>query len=81
MDVSEALPGQRHAIIVWHLAHGETFRTWQVAEMFGMSQAGAYAMMCRISQCLPIHIYHGAWRVCMLRELGENDCQDAPRGL
>ena len=77
MDNSETLPGQRHAIIVWHLAHGETFRTRQVAEMFGMSQAGAYAMMCRISQCLPIHIYHGTWRVCALREMNCEDKHDS----
>ena len=73
MRPAELLPAQRSALIVWHLCHGETFRTWQIAEMLGMSRAGAYRMMCHISQELPIHIYHGKWQVCALRELDDDD--------
>ena len=68
MRPEEILPNQRYALIVWHLSQGETFRTYQVAEMFGVSKSSAYRMMCHISQYVPIHIYRGEWQVCALRE-------------
>jgi predicted DNA-binding transcriptional regulator YafY len=71
MNANELLPTQRGARIMWHLCHGETFRTVQIAEMFGISRSSAYRMMCLISECAPIHVYRGTWQVVALRELGD----------
>lgn len=68
MNASEMLPSQRAAIIAWHLAHGETFRTRQIAEMFDIPLNRAFLLMSILSQCIPIYVEHGVWQVCALRD-------------
>jgi hypothetical protein len=61
---------ERAALITWHLAHGEMLQTRDVAEMTGMTMAGAWILMIRLSRVLPIYQDDcGRWLVCAFKEL------------
>jgi hypothetical protein len=60
----------RAALITWHLAHGETMQTRDVAEMTGLTMTGAYLLMTRLSRAIPIYQDdQDRWLVCACREL------------
>ena len=62
-------PEERVAIVVWHLAHGDAFRTSEVCRMTGVSRQGAYNMLCKISRILPVYQSDdGKWQVLSYRE-------------
>ena len=62
-------PEERVAIVVWHLAHGDAFRTSEVCRMTGVSRQGAYNMLCKISRILPVYqADDGKWQVLAMRE-------------
>ena len=61
---------EKAALITWHLAHGEGMTTAEIAMMTGMTWAGAWFLMERLSRVLPIYRDdYGIWLVCALREL------------
>lgn len=61
---------ERAALITWHLAHGERITTAEIASLTGLTWAGAWFLMRRLSRVLPIYQDdQGGWVVCALREL------------
>ena len=46
---------ERAAIVAWHLAHGETMQTRDVADLCGLTMTGAYLLMRRLSRVIPIY--------------------------
>jgi hypothetical protein len=61
---------ERAALVAWHLAHGEVMTTAEVASVTGLSWAGAWHLMNRLSRVLPIYRDEsGVWAVCVLNEL------------
>ena len=67
--MSAHTPEERIAIVVWHLAHGDSFRTSDISAMTGLSRQGAYAMMCKVSRILPVYQSDdGNWQVLAMRE-------------
>ena len=61
---------EKAALITWHLAHGEEITTTEVAHMAGLTWAGAWFLMERLSRVLPIYRDdRGVWTVCAIREL------------
>jgi len=68
--MSDHTPEERIAIVVWHLAHGDSFPTSEVCRMTGLSRQGAYAMMCKVSRILPVYqAEDGKWQVLAYREM------------
>jgi hypothetical protein len=60
---------ERAALVAWHLAHGDAFRTREAAQMTGLSHSGALKLMCRLSRILPICQDNlGFWQVLAMRE-------------
>ena len=55
---------ERVAVVVWSLAHGARLTTRQVAELTGVKQQTAYAMMCAISRVLPLYQEKNVWQIC-----------------
>jgi hypothetical protein len=61
---------EKAALIAWHLAHGEAMTTAEVASITGLSWAGAWFLMNRLSRVLPIYRNDsGIWSVSALKEL------------
>ena len=61
---------EKAALIAWHLAHGEAMTTAEVASLTGLTWAGAWFLMSRLSRVLPIYRDDaGVWSVCALKEL------------
>jgi hypothetical protein len=61
---------ERAALIAWHLAHGEGITTAEIANMTGLTWAGAWYLMERLARVLPIYRDdRGYWQVCALKEL------------
>lgn len=61
---------ERAALIAWHLAHGESMQTRDVAEMTGLTFSGAWRLMDRLSRTLPIYqTSDGLWQTCAMLEL------------
>ena len=61
---------ERAALVTWHLVHGESMQTKDVAELTGLSINGAYRLMIRLSRVIPIYQdQDDRWQVCALREL------------
>jgi predicted DNA-binding transcriptional regulator YafY len=52
---------ERVAVIVYLLARGRRFRTSEVADLCGVTQRGAYAIMARISRVVPLTLDGGEW--------------------
>lgn len=61
MAAEPTTPTERTALIVLALAAGKRLTTRQVAEMCGISQHGAWALLCRISAVAPLALYGGEW--------------------
>ena len=53
---------ERVAVIVFLLCKGRRFTTREVAELCGVTQRGAYAIMARISRVLPLVLDGSGWR-------------------
>lgn len=61
---------ERAALVVWHLAHGESMQTRDVANMTGLTRQGAWDLMQRLSRVIPIYLAEGdIWQVCAALEL------------
>ena len=61
MRPGELLLSQKAALVAYHLALGEGLRTFQVAEMIGLSRQQAWVLLSHMSQCIPIYMDHGVW--------------------
>ena len=67
--MSDHTPEERIAIVVWHLAHGDSFRTSDVSAMTGLTRQGAYRLMCKVSRVVPIfQDEKGLWQVLFAQE-------------
>jgi len=61
---------ERAGIVVWHLCHGESLQTRDVATLTGLTWEGARQLMVRLSRVVPVYQdEQGYWQVCALREL------------
>jgi hypothetical protein len=55
--------------LVWHLAHGDALSNDDAGVMVGLSEHGAYKMLCRLSRVVPIYQDElGFWQVLALKE-------------
>ena len=54
---------QRAAKTVWFLARGHAFTTAEIAALTGMTRQGAWQMMERLAEQLPIELEHSRWRL------------------
>jgi hypothetical protein len=62
-------PSERAALVVWHLAHGDAFRTADAARMTGLSWDGADRLLGTLSRVIPIYQDDkGMWQVLAMRE-------------
>ncbi len=52
---------ERVAVIVFLICKGRRFSTRDVAQLCGVTQRGAYAIMARISRVLPLALLNGEW--------------------
>lgn len=59
---SPEITTERVAVIVYLLARGRRFRTSEVADLCGVTQRGAYAIMARISRVVPLVLDSGEWK-------------------
>jgi hypothetical protein len=72
----EKTPEERAGLLVWHLAHGDAFRTRDAAAMTGLSRSAAWALLCRISGWIPIYeTDDGRWQVLTMQEAEETGAQ------
>ncbi len=69
MPADPTTPTERTTLIVLALAGGERLTTRQVAELCGISQHGAWALLCRISAVAPLALYGGEW---YLHQISQN---------
>jgi hypothetical protein len=62
-------PEERAALLTWHLAHGDAFKTRDAASMTGMTARGARRLLGGMSRVLPIYQdENGFWQVLAFRE-------------
>lgn len=61
---------ERVAIVVMDLMNGEEYTTAEVAELAGLSKAGAWLLMSRLCRVIPITQVDHKWQ--MLREINSN---------
>lgn len=59
----ELIPTERIGLVVWRLWHRRALTTVEIAELAGVTRAGAWAMMDKLSRKLPIVLVDGEWRV------------------
>ena len=61
---------QKAGLVAWHMAHGETMQTRDVAKLTGLTMVGALYLMWNLSSVLPIYQDdRGFWVVCAMLEL------------
>ena len=67
--MTDQTPEERVAVVVWHLAHGDAFKTSEVCRMTGVSRQAAWGLMCKLSRVLPVYqADDGRWQVLAMRE-------------
>ena len=59
----ELIPTERVGLVVWRLWHRRSLTTVEIAELAGVTRAGAWTMMDKLSRKLPIVLVDGVWRV------------------
>lgn len=59
----ELIPTERVGLVVWRLWHRRSLTTVEIAELAGVTRAGAWVMMDKLSRKLPIVLVDGTWRV------------------
>jgi len=59
----ELIPTERIGLVVWQLWHQRALTTVEIAELAGVTRAGAWAMMDKLSRKLPIVLTNGTWHV------------------
>jgi hypothetical protein len=66
---NDRTPEERAALVVWHLSHGDAFRTSEAARMTGLTWGGAERLLGAISRVIPIYQDdEGMWQVLSMRE-------------
>jgi hypothetical protein len=62
-------PEERVAIVVWHLAHGDAFKTRDAAAMTGLTYQGVRRLLGCVSRVIPIYQdERGYWQALAMRE-------------
>ncbi len=62
-------PEERAGILVWYLAHGESFPTRDAARLTGLTHRGALRLLSGLSRVLPIYQDDdGLWQVVAMQE-------------
>ena len=60
---NELIPTERVGLVVWRLWHRRALTTVEIAQLAGVTRAGAWTMMNKLSRKLPIVWMNGKWIV------------------
>lgn len=54
---------ERISFIIWSMTLGAKLTTREIAQLLGITRAGAYLMLCRSSRAIPLVFENGRWSV------------------
>lgn len=64
--IEELTSQQKAALVAWHLFQGNALTARDVMDITGLSRQGAHALLCLLSEILPIYSDGSAWRVVVV---------------